>query len=476
MMIAMHTTPKPNRLRILGLLLFLLFCSVSFLAAGEEAAPAAPPPQQEIGAPPLPGEVPEAIHLMVGRSLLINSPTRIKRISIADPGIADALLVSPNQILINGKTPGGVSLVLWDEFDQTQTFDLFVDLDILELSQKIREVFPDEPIVVEASKSTVILSGRASSEAVADKIYEVVSAAVPKVISLIEVPTAPVRGEILLEVRFAEVDRRALEEHGLNIFSTGGANTIGTTSTQQFAPITLRSLSAARDVGEAAGVTDINFTFTDLLNIFIFRPDIDVGLTLRALQQQALLQILAEPNLLTQTGKEASFLAGGEFPFPVVQGGVQFTSVTIQFKEFGVRLTFTPTLTVDGTIHLKVAPEVSTLDFTNAVTISGFLVPALSTRRVETEMELKDGQSFAIAGLVDNRVEQILSKIPILGDIPILGELFKSRRLNRSKAELLVIVTPRIVKPAPEQALPPAPQFPKEFLPPAAAEEPPAQE
>jgi len=186
---------------------------------------------------------------------------------------------------------------------------------------------------------------------------------------------------------------------------------------------------------------------------------------------------LAEPNLLTQTGKEASFLAGGEFPFPVVQGGVQFTSVTIQFKEFGVRLTFTPTLTVDGTIHLKVAPEVSTLDFTNAVTISGFLVPALSTRRVETEMELKDGQSFAIAGLVDNRVEQILSKIPILGDIPILGELFKSRRLSRSKAELLVIVTPRIVKPAPEQVLPAEPQFPKEFLPPAAAEEPPpAQE
>lgn len=472
-----HTITHQDRLWIPALLACLLLLFVSVLAADEEAAPAAPPSQQEMGTPPLPGEVPEALHLMVGRSLLVNSPTRIKRISIADPGIADALLVSPNQILINGKTPGGVSLVLWDEFDQTQTFDLFVDLDILELSQKIREVFPDEPIVVEASKSTVILSGRASSEAIADKVYQVVSAAAPKVISLIEVPTAPTRGEILLEVRFAEVDRQALQDHGINIFSTGGANTIGTLSTQQFSPVALRSLSAARAAGEAAGVTNVNFSFTDLLNIFIFRPDIDVGLTLRALQQQSLLQILAEPNLLTQTGKEASFLAGGEFPVPVVQGGTNFTSVTIQFKEFGVRLTFTPTLTVDGTIHLKVEPEVSTLDFTNAVTISGFLVPALSTRRVQTEMELKDGQSFAIAGLVDNRVEQILNKIPILGDIPILGELFKSRHLSKSKAELLVIVTPRLVKPAPEQDLPPAPQFPKDFLPPAAAEEPPpAQE
>ena len=463
-MMTMHTTPKPNRLRILSLIAFLLLFSASTWAAAEEAAPAVPLPQQEMGSVPLPGEVPEALHLMVGRSLLVNSPNRIKRLSIANPDIADALLVSPNQILINGKTPGGVSLVLWDEFDQTQTFDLFVDLDILELSQKIREVFPDEAIVIEASKSAVILSGRASSEAIADKVYQVVSAAAPKVISLIEVPTAPTRGEILLEVHFAEVDRQALQERGFNIFSTGGANTIGTISTQQFGPVALRSLSASRNVGEAAGVTDINFTFTDLLNIFIFRPDIDVGMTIRALQQQSLLQILAEPTLLTQTGKEASFLAGGEFPFPVVQGGTNFTSVTIQFKEFGVRLNFTPTLTVDGTIHLKVAPEVSTLDFTNAVTISGFLVPALSTRRVETEMELKDGQSFAIAGLVDNRVEQILSKVPILGDIPILGELFKSRRLSKSKAELLVIVTPRVVKPAPEQALPAGPQFPESFL------------
>jgi pilus assembly protein CpaC len=464
------------RVHIVLLILLVLVGAPVWAVKAEQGSPVAPAPSQEM-APPPPMEVPESLHLMVGRSLIISSPTRIKRISIANPAIADAVLVSPYQILINGKVPGGVSLVIWDEFDQTQTFDLFVDLDIMELSRKIQEVFPEEPIAIEASKDVVILSGRASSEAVADKIFEVVSAATPKVISLMEVPTAPTRGEILLEVRFAEVDRSVLDEHGLNIFSTGGANTIGTLSTQQFSAPSLSSLSTSRNVGESSGITDINFRFSDLLNIFIFRPDIEVGLMLRALNQQNLLEILAQPNLLTQTGKEASFLAGGEFPVPIVQGtGGGLPTVTIQFKEFGVRLTFTPTLTVDDTIHLKVAPEVSTLDFANAVSIQGFLVPALSTRRVETEMELKDGQSFAIAGLVDDRVTQVINKVPVLGDIPILGHLFRSRSRSKSKAELLVVVTPRIVRPAPEQPLPEEPAFPEEVLPPAGQEESPPSE
>jgi len=182
------------------------------------------------------------------------------------------------------------------------------------------------------------------------------------------------------------------------------------------------------------------------------------------------LQILAEPNLLTQTGKEASFLAGGEFPFPIVQPGQGFTAVTIQFKEFGVRLNFKPTLTEDGRIHLKVRPEVSSLDFANALTIAGFVIPALSTRRVETEMELQDGQSFAIAGLVDDRVAQIASKIPGLGDIPILGHLFRSRSLSKTKNELLVVVTPHVVKPLAKEEVPQGPKFPQPFLPPAAPE------
>ena len=277
---------------------------------------------------------------------MISSPARVKRVSIADPNIADAVIVSPNQILINGKTPGGVSLVLWDENDQSQTFDLFVDLDILEISQKVREAFPAEAVRVEATKEVVLLSGRVSSEDVADKILKLVSATTPKVTSLLEVPAPPAGGEILLEVKFAEVNRAALSQLGLNLISTGATNTVGAVSTQQFSPPLFESLKGPSK--------EATFKFTDVLNIFAFRSDINLGVTIRALEQRNLLQILAEPNLLTELGKEASFLAGGEFPFPILQGGGAFQGITIAFKEFGVRLSFTPNLTPDGKIHLKV--------------------------------------------------------------------------------------------------------------------------
>ena len=469
-----------------ALLALALLCGGSGMQAQQEQPPESPPPPPVLNEAVLPPQTggPEELHLLVGRSLVISSPVRLKRVSLADPRIADALLVSPNQLLINGKVAGAVSLVLWDEFDQSQTFDLFVDLDILDVSRKIGEVFPDEPVRIEASKDMVLLSGRISSEAIADKILEVVSATTPKVISLMEVEAPPTKGEILLEVRFAEVNRAALSQYGVNLFSTGALNTSGSTTTQQFGNfegVDIKDRFGVRadpfpnipvpTTGPATETFGIERTINDLLNIFIFRPDIHLGAVIRALKQKNLLQILAEPNLLTQTGKEASFLAGGEFPFPVVQGGTSSNAVTIQFKEFGVRLSFTPTLTVDGKIHLKVKPEVSALDFANALTISGFFIPALSTRRVETEMELADGQSFAIAGLVDNRLVETISKIPILGDIPVLGKLFRSRSLNKSKTELLVLVTPRIVKPLLPGEWPAGPQYPKPFLPPAAPED-----
>ena len=203
-----------------------------------------------------------------------------------------------------------------------------------------------------------------------------------------------------------------------------------------------------------------------MLNVFIFRPDINLAATIKALQANDVLQILAEPNLLTASGKEASFLAGGEFPYPVLQAaaGGGTSGITIQFKEFGVRLNFTPTLEGDGYIHLKVQPEVSSLDFANALTIQGFVIPALSTRRVESEMDLKDGQSFVIAGLVDNRVTEQLEKVPGLGNIPLFGKLFQSRSLNKSRNELLVLVTPRLVQPLTDGQLPAGPTFLKPFL------------
>ena len=430
--------------------------------AATQATPAPPPAQAapvqtESSQGP---EAPQELHLLVGRSLVITSPTRIRRISLADPAIAEAIVVSPYQVLLNGKAPGGVSLLLWDESNQSQAFEVSVDIDVLSLTQKIHDVFPSEQVQVETSKDVVMLSGRISSAAVADKILEVVKNATPKVTSLMEVPLPPT-GEILLEVKFAEVDRSNTTQLGINILSLPGSKNIGTITTGQFGPPILQ--------GGSIGGTS-NLSVGDLLNIFIFRPDINFAATIKALEAKNLLQILAEPNLLTASGKEASFLAGGEFPYPVVQGGGTggFAAITIQFKEFGVRLNFIPTLTAGGLIHLKVKPEVSTLDFSNALTIQGFLIPAISTRRVESEMDLRDGQSFAIAGLLDNRVQDVFDKIPGIGNIPILGKLFQTRQRTKSQDELLVFVTPRIVQPLAPGQVPAGPGFPQPFMQPTA--------
>ena len=424
--------------------------------------------------PPAEAEAPQTLHLLVGRSIVISSPTKIKRVSLADPNVAEAVVVSPNQVVVNGKAPGGVSLLLWDESDQSQAFEVSVDIDVLGLSQKIHEVFPSEPVQVETSRDVVMLSGRVSSAVIADKILEVVKNAAPKVTSLIQVPVAPT-GEILLQVRFAEVDRSALSQLGLNVFSTGAGKTIGNITTGQFGGTSAQKIMDIFPVRGPQPVTSEQFTtdqtISDVLNIFLFNPNIHLGAVIKALQAKDLLQILAEPDVLTESGKEASFLAGGEFPFPILQSsaGGGFAGITIQFKEFGVRLNFTPTLTPDGLIHLKVRPEVSSLDFSNALTLQGFVIPALSTRRVESEMNLGDGQSFAIAGLVDNRVTEELSKIPGIGDIPVLGKLFRSRSLNKTRNELLVVVTPRIVQPVAAEKAPSGPEFPAPFLEPVPA-------
>jgi len=446
-------------LNLFGILAILLvFFAVPLVSAQQPAAPgSSPQPPQSVNSAPESNE-PQTLHLLVGRSLVISSPTRIKRVSLADPDIAEAIVVSPTQVLVNGRKPGGVSLMLWDEADQSQAFELSVDIDVLGLSQKIHEVFPTENIHIDTSRDVVILTGNVSSSTVADKVLEVVKAAAPKVTNMMQIP-APPTGEILLQVRFAEVDRTLLNQFGINILSLPGAKTIGTVTTQQFGAPQLQNNSGSSGgtgVGQA-------FNLSDLLNIFIFRPDINLAATIKALQEQNILQILAEPNLMTSAGKEASFLAGGEFPYPVPQGGgTGFTTITIQFKEFGVRLNFTPNFTPEGQIHLKVKPEVSSLDFTNALQFQGFTVPALSTRRMESEVDLADGQSFAIAGLMDNRVTEQLSKIPWIGDVPVLGELFRSKSLNRSKDELLVVVTPIIVKPGVGQ--PHLPTYPVPFL------------
>lgn len=413
----------------------------------------------------------QTLHLLVGHSLLITSPTRIKRVSIADPTIAEAIVVSPYQIQINGKAPGGDSLLVWDEAGNSQAFDISVDIDILGLSEKIHQIFPSEPVQIQTFNDVVLVSGRVSSPAVADKILQVVKSAAPKVASTMEVP-APYTPEVALQVRFAEVNRQAVSQLGANFLRNFGSNMPFSTSTQQFSPPQLGQTSIVSNNGSTTTTTTSgnNFAISDLLNVAIFRPDLNLAVLIKALQEHDALQILAEPNLLTESGKQASFLAGGQFPYPVLQttgGGNGFAGITIQFRSFGIRLHFTPTVMPDGLIHLKVAPEVSSLDFTNALQIQGFLIPALSVNRAESEMDLRDGQSFAIAGLLDNRVTQQFEKIPGIGDIPILGKLFQSRSLTKTRNELVIVVTPHIVEPLPAGQAPKEPVMPYQFLGPA---------
>jgi pilus assembly protein CpaC len=403
----------------------------------------------------------EALHIFVGKSVVINLQSPVTRILSSNPTVIDTLATSPTQIVVEGKAAGASSLILWDAAGHSQMLDVTVDVNVSHLRTAIEQTYPGQQITVQSDGAHLILTGTVSDGKIVDDVGKMAGLYSPGVVNSLTV--APVHEQqILLEVKFAEVDRTKLQQLGMNLFSTGATNTIGSITTQQFSPPTLQSSTPG---GTGGGVTS-SLTFTDLLNVYLFRPDINLGVTIKDLETKSVLEILAQPNLLALSGQKASFLAGGEFPFPVVQGGTtNGVAVTIQFRPFGVRLDFTGFIGKDGVIRMHIAPEVSTLDFSNALTISGFTVPAISTRRAETEIELKEGQSFGIAGLLDNRAQVQLSKIPGIGDIPILGHLFRSQSLNRSHTELMVLVTPRIVDPVRMSAPPPVPPAnPVKFL------------
>jgi pilus assembly protein CpaC len=396
----------------------------------------------------------QALHVFVGKSVVINMQAPVSRILSSNPAVIDTLATTPTQVVVEGKAAGQSSLILWDSSGHSQILDVTVDINISHLRTAIEQTFPGQHIDIQSDGAHLILTGTVSDAKVADELVRLAGAYSQNVVNSLTV--APVHEQqILLEVKFAEVDRTKLQQLGINFLSTGAANTVGTVSTQQFSPATSPSLS--NSIGSTAAGHSTSFQLTNLLNIFLFRPDLNLGATIQDLESRSVLEILAEPNLLALNGQKASFLAGGEFPFPVVQGGVNVGAVTIQFRPFGVKLDFTAYVGSDRVIRVHIAPEVSTLDFTQAVTISGFTVPAISTRRAETEIELKDGESFGIAGLLDNRTTVQMSKIPGIGDIPVLGNFFRSRSVNRSNSELMVLVTPRVVDPLQGNVPPPVP-------------------
>lgn len=400
----------------------------------------------------------QSLHVFLGKSVVINLQAPVTRILSSNPAVIDTLATSPTQVVVEGKSAGSSSLILWDASGHSQILDVIVDVNISRLRTAIAGTYPGEQITLESDGAHLILTGTVSDSKVADEIVKMANAYSQGVVNSLTI--APLHEEqVLLEVKFAEVDRTKLQQLGFNFFSTGATNTIGTVTTGEFAPPALTTNGGSGST--ATGTINV----ADPLNIFAFRPDINLGTTIRDLESKSVLQILAEPNLLALNGQKASFLAGGEFPVPIVQGGQSIGVVTIQFRPFGVRLEFTAFVGKDRVIRLHVLPEVSTLDFSNAAIISGFTVPALSTRRAESEIELKDGQSFGIAGLLDNRAQVQLSKVPGIGDIPILGNLFRSRNISRSNSELLVLVTPHVVDPVKTNNPPPvAPANPVKFL------------
>jgi pilus assembly protein CpaC len=422
----------------------LAFCLVTGAQAYQNPAPAqAQVPQQEASPN-------QRIVILAGRSLVLPTEFDIKRIKITDSEVADAMAVSPRELVIDGKTAGTISLIVWGDTQRIQ-YDLVVQPGVTTLQQRLQSLFPGEDIQVGVSEGAVILSGRASSNDVMLRAAEIAEASTPdhKVINMLQLPGGSGSKQVLLQVRFAEVNRKAMRELGVSFFATRPGFT-GRVTTGQFPAPNFDDITG--DIG--------GLTFSDFLNIFFFQRTEGIGGLLKALAQHGNFQSLAEPNLIAYNGQEASFLAGGEFPVPYVSGSSG--QVSILFKEFGVRLKFKPTIAGD-VIRLHVRPEVSTLDFNNGITLSGFRIPALSSRYAETDVELRDGQSFAIAGLLNNISQNDNANIPFLSQIPIIGTLFKSTAEHREQTELMVLITPRLVRALNPDEVPPLPTNIKEM-------------
>lgn len=405
----------------------------------------------------------EEIAMTVGKSVILDHPDEIARISIANPEVADAVAVSTKEVLINAKASGITTLVIWSRNGERNFFTLNVGANIQQIEQQIRSTFPGEDIQLLVTANAVSLTGHVSSPAISEKLSAMVAPLARTVVNNLGVPAAPADRQVLLKVRFAEVQKSVQEQLGLQLISTGAANTIGRIGTGQFGSGSPTALTGV--IGAPVTGTTSNFSLGDVLNIFAFRPDLNLAAMIRDLESKNLIQVLAEPNVVATSGKEAYFLVGGEFPFPVIQGGANAGAVTIQFREFGIKLNFLPQVTVNQTIKLHVRPEVSALDFANSLTISGFTIPAISTRRVETDVELAPGQSFVIAGLLDRSATEVFQKMPFLSSVPLLGNIFKSHNIQRNNSDLLVLVSPELASPlAPGEKQPEVP-FVVPFMP-----------
>ena len=412
------------------------------------------------------------LSVTVGKSVLVDCAQPIQRVAIGLGDIAEASAISPTEIMVDGKTQGETSLIIWDIHGGRQFFNVTVrpaatvtgdSLDAIR--RELRSELPGQTIRVSYSNNSIFLRGTVNDLVSSTRAVQIASSA-GKVVNLLDVNVPKTDPQILLKVRIASVDRSRARQLGINLFNLGLGNAVGGVTTTQFTPPTITSGGGSGGSGGAATGVGGTATFSQEFNLLAFFPGLGTGADISALETKGVLQVLAEPNLMATNGKEASFLAGGEFPYPVAQASNGSFAVSIEFKQYGIRLNFIPTITPRGTIHLQVAPEVSALDYTNEVDISGFEVPGITSRKVNTEVELADGESFMIGGLLDKSTNDTFEKIPFIGDIPILGKLFQSEQKTKNDTELIVIVTPEIVSALPAGTPLPSLHYPETFIPP----------
>ena len=402
------------------------------------------------------------LDVTIGKSQIVDLKDPFTRLSVTNPNVADVFAVTPNQILLNGKTAGVTSLVVFYP-DKTLFFDVVVQSDLALLTERLRQIAPRDDIQVQAAQDAIIVLGTVSSENLIPGASEIASSFAPKgrVVNLLSLAEAKPQ-QVLLQMHVAEIAREHLKELGFSWRALGKTIQGASFPGFPFSPALGLLGGVLTNSGSVQQTPTPEFAFNATQagsGFFLSSPGSrDYAGIAQALARRGAFRTLAKPNLVTQSGKEAKFISGGEFPFPVAQ---QNNTVTIEFKEFGVSILFTP-IVVDGEIiNLRVRPEVSSLDFSQGLTIQGFNIPTIRKNQALTSVNLKDGETFAIGGLLNNEVRQQVAKTPIVGDVPILGALFRSTRFQNNETELLFLVTVKLVKapPAGSPAVPDTAKF-----------------
>jgi pilus assembly protein CpaC len=424
----------------------------------------------------LPAQSAEDLRLTAGKSVIMDYPSDVGTVNTSNPDVVDVTLRTTREILLSPKSTGSATLIVWNRSNQRTLYNINVEMNLESLKQLYKDSFPAENIQVHSSRDTVTLTGIVSSKEVADKAGALAASISKTVLNNLMLPPAPAEKQILLRVKFAELDRSKEIQYGVNLLAGPGGNPIGA-STGQFAngsftgtvtvpPSSSGSTTTCTAGGCQTSTTGNNgtFTITQALNLFAMDPKLNLGAFIKALQNETILQILAEPTLVTSNGKEAQFLVGGQFPVPVVQGGATAGAISVQFKDYGVKLIFTPNITINGNISIHLRQEVTALDTSNSVVLNGFSIPALTSRTTESTVELGDGQSFVVSGLLNNQEQYALSKVPFISSIPILGALFKSKDDKVNRTELIMVVTPEVTMPLKASDPQPDIYMPKDFL------------